>query len=235
MPVVINSFGQPIGQPIGGWTARALPARRPLEGHACRLEPVDPARHADALFRAFQETPDGRDWTYLPDGYPTDPAAFRDMITDRSASGDPLHFAVVVGGEAVGSIALMRIDPTNGVIEIGHVAFGKRMQRTRAGTDAVVLLMRHAFDDLGYRRLEWKCDALNEPSRRAALRYGFTLEGVFRNAMVTKERNRDTAWFSVTCDEWPRLQDALEAWLAPNNFDQAGQQIRSLTAFRADD
>ena len=232
MPAPVNAFGQPIGPRVEGWTSRPYPERRLIEGHVCRLEPVDPASHADRLFQAFAEASDGRDWTYLPDEYPTDLAAYRTIIAERAASRDPLHFAIVVDGAPSGTVALMRIDPANGVIEIGHVVFARRLQRTRAGTEAIALLMRHAFDDLGYRRVEWKCDVLNAPSRRAAARYGFTFEGVFRKAVVVKGRSRDTAWFSAIDDEWPLLRDAFKAWLAPGNFDEAGHQIRSLEMIR---
>ena len=232
MPDDVNDFGQPIGSPVASWTHRPSPRRGSLNGDVCRLEPIDPARHGEALYRAFTAAPDPSEWTYLPDAYPSDGAAFTTMLTERAASPDPIHFAVVVGGEPSGTVALMRIDTANGVVEIGHVVFSRRLQRTRAGTEAILLLLRYAFDELGYRRVEWKCDALNAPSRRAALRYGFTFEGVFRQAVVVKGRNRDTAWFSIVDDEWPGLRATFEAWLAPANFDAAGQQVRSLAAIR---
>jgi RimJ/RimL family protein N-acetyltransferase len=152
-----------------------------------------------------------------------------------AASEDPLHFAVVdlASGRAVGTLALMRIDAANGVVEVGHVMFSPHLQRTPLSTEAQYLLMRHVFDELGYRRYEWKCDSLNAPSRRTAQRLGFTFEGVFRQAIVTKGRNRDTAWFAVIDGDWPALRAAFEAWLAPDNFDADGHQRQGLAALRA--
>lgn len=203
-----------------------------MQGLVCRLEPLEVARHGSSLFDAYAQAPDGRDWTYLPIEQPVDRAEFTREFTAREATGDPLHYAIVVDGRAVGTAALMRIDPANGVIEIGHIAFAPALQRTRAATEALALLMRRSFDELGYRRLEWKCDSLNEPSRRAAVRLGFTFEGVFRKAVVTKGRSRDTAWYSITSEEWPVVGHALERWLAPDNFDAAGRQRIALARLR---
>lgn len=229
-----NGFDQPIGAALPDWRPRERPSRVPMRGRTCRLEPLEAALHADAQFRAFAEAPDARDWTYLPDEPPREPAAYRAEAETRAASADPAHFAVVVAGEALGTLALMRIDPANGAVEIGHVNFSPRLQRTAPATEAVALLMRRAFDEHGYRRLEWKCDSLNAPSRRAAERLGFTFEGVFRQAVVVKGRNRDTAWYSLLDREWPRARDALERWLDAGNFDADGRQKRSLAAIRAD-
>jgi RimJ/RimL family protein N-acetyltransferase len=230
----MNAFGQPIGAALEGWTTRALPARTPIEGRYCRLEPLDADRHAAALFDAWSEAPDGRDWTYMFPERPPDPVACRAYVQKASEGSDPLHFAIVdvATGAAVGSAALMRIDPVHGVIEIGGISYSPRLKKTRAGTEAMFLMMRRAFDELGYRRYEWKCDALNAASRAAALRYGFQYEGTFRQAIVYKGRNRDTAWFSILDGEWPRVRAAFETWLADENFDSAGRQRRSLSEIR---
>jgi RimJ/RimL family protein N-acetyltransferase len=228
-----NAFGQPIGSALEGWQPRPLPPAISRDGRYCRLEPLDPHRHAAALYASFAAVPDGRDWTYLGEERPSSPDAFAAFVGQRASSRDPLHFAVVVDGAAAGSLALMRIDGANGTIEIGHVAFGPKLQRTPAGTEAVALMMAAAFDDGGYRRLEWKCDSLNAPSRRAALRYGFTFEGIFRQAVVTKGRSRDTAWYSIVDGEWPAVKAALDRWLDPANFDPAGRQVQTLASLRA--
>nr|WP_235837762.1 GNAT family protein [Chitinasiproducens palmae] len=191
-----------------------------------RLEPLDPARHGTALANALVGERAARDWTYLSVGPFTDRQAYLAYLEDAAASRDALHFAVVerTTGEAVGTIAFMRIDEGNGAIEIGHVTFSPRMQRSPAATEAVHLLMAEAFDTLGNRRLEWKCDALNARSCRAADRFGFRLEGLFRQAVVYKHRSRDTAWFALTDEEWPQVRARHRAWLAPANFDETGRQ-----------
>jgi RimJ/RimL family protein N-acetyltransferase len=230
-----NAYEQPIGHPVDGWTRRPLPPRTPLVGRYCRLEMLDADRHAADLYAAYAEAPDGRDWTYLPYGPFPDLARYADWVRKVTHSSDPLHHAVIDAGtgKPFGSAALMRIDPDSGVIEVGSIVYSRRLQRTPAGTEAMFLLMRRAFDELGYRRYEWKCDSLNAPSRRAAERYGFRFEGIFRQAWVYKGRNRDTAWFSITDREWPAIRRAFERWLSPENFDQEGRQRRSLSALRA--
>jgi RimJ/RimL family protein N-acetyltransferase len=229
-----NEFGQPIGAELAGWTARPRPPRTPMVGRHCRVEPLDP-RHADDLFDAWNEAPDGQDWTYKFGERPATLAVCRAWVETEAANPDPLQFAIVdlVSGAAVGTATLMRIDPANGVIEVGGISYSPRLKRTRAGTEAMYLLMRRVFDELGYRRYEWKCDDLNRPSRAAALRYGFTYEGTFRQAIAYKGRNRDTAWFSIIDSEWPRLRAAFEGWLADDNFDAEGRQRRPLAAFRS--
>ena len=233
-----NDFGQPIGPAVEAWAERARPSRTPMQGRYCRLEPVDVERHAADLFSAYMEAPDGRDWTYLFVERPGDPAAFRAYLEKAAASSDPLHYAIVEphegksAGKAVGTAALMRIEPVHGVIEVGAITYSPRLKQTRAGTEAMFLMMRRAFDELGYRRYEWKCDSFNASSRAAAKRYGFQYEGIFRQAVVYKGRSRDTAWFSITDREWPRVRAAFEAWLAPQNFDARGKQERSLSAIR---
>lgn len=230
-----NQYGQPIGPALGGWSERPRPARTPLEGRYCRIEPLEVARHADELCAAYMEAPDGRDWTYLSLERPADPAAFHAYLVKAAASQDPLHYCIVAAdsGRAVGTAALMRIEPVHGVIEVGSITYSPRLKKTRAGTEAMYLLMRRAFDELGYRRYEWKCDALNAPSRAAAARYGFRYEGTFRQAIVTKGRSRDTAWFSIIDTEWPRVRRAFEDWLAEENFDAGGRQRRTLSDLRA--
>ncbi len=228
-----NGFDQPVGPAVPDWVPRERPLREPMQGRTCCLEPLDLGAHADALYRAFAEAPDTRDWTYLPDEPPHDLTTYRAEAERRAVSADPLHFAVVVAGEALGTLALMRIDAGNGAIEIGHVNFAPRLQRTAPATEAVAMLMRRAFDEGGYRRLEWKCDSLNAPSRRAAERFGFTFEGVFRQAVVVKERNRDTAWYSLLDREWPRAREALRRWLDASNFDGDSRQKRGLADIRA--
>jgi RimJ/RimL family protein N-acetyltransferase len=205
-----------------------------MTGVHCRIEPVDVERHAMELFDAYAESPDDRDWTYLFAERPRDAAACRAYVEKLAASPDPLHYAIIdlASSRTVGTAALMRIDPTHGVIEIGSITYSPRLQRTRAGTEAMYLLMRHAFDDLGYRRYEWKCDSLNAPSMAAANRYGFVFEGIFRQAIVYKGRNRDTAWYSITDTEWPRVRAAFQAWLSPANFDADGTQRRPLAELR---
>lgn len=230
----MNRYGQPIGPEVAGWSARARPARAALTGQYCRLEPLDPQRHGSALYRAYMEAPDGRDWTYLFDERPEQRADFDSYLDNLAASQDPLHFAIIESRskEALGTAALMRIDPTHGSIEVGWITFSPRLKRSAAGTEAMYLLMRLAFDELGYRRFEWKCDSLNAASRAAAERYGFTFEGIFRNAVIYKGRSRDTAWYSITDQDWPRVRSALVAWLDPANFDQHGRQRQKLRDLR---
>ncbi|MFB7477106.1 GNAT family N-acetyltransferase [Kitasatospora sp. NPDC056184] len=229
-----NAYGQPVGPPLPGWTARPAPARVTLEGRFCRVEPLDADRHAADLYAAFALAADGSDWTYLTAGPFDGPAEYRTYVTAATRVDDPLSFAVVDlrTGRAVGTLALMRQDPSNGVVEVGSVAFSPLLKRTPVSTEAQFLLMSYAFDGLGYRRYEWKCDSLNAPSRRAALRLGFTFEGIFRRAVVYKGRSRDTAWYSVVDSEWPHVGTALREWLSPDNFDPEGRQRRSLSAVR---
>jgi RimJ/RimL family protein N-acetyltransferase len=230
-----NGFGQPIGPAVDGWSERPLPPHSAMIGRYCRVEKLNVERHAADLFAAYREAPDGRDWTYLFAEPVADLAQYTDYLRKEAVKLDPLHHAIVdqTTGEALGTAAYMRIDPANGVIEVGHIAYSPRLKRSRAGTEAMFLLMRRAFDELGYRRYEWKCDSLNAPSRRAAQRYGFQYEGTFRQAVVYKGRSRDTAWFSITDGEWPARRGAFEHWLSPDNFDQQGVQRQSLADLRA--
>ncbi|MFD0934859.1 GNAT family N-acetyltransferase, partial [Methylobacterium trifolii] len=209
--------------------------RTPMQGRTCRVEPLDVAAHAADLYAAFRGAPDTRSWTYLFGELPDTEAAYRDQLATFATGPDPLFHAVLDAGtgRALGVASYLRIDPGNGAIEVGHIHFGPALARTPAATEAMALMMARAFDELGYRRYEWKCDSLNAPSRAAALRYGFCFEGIFRNALVVKGRSRDTAWFSVTDAEWPRLRAAFAAWLSPENFDRSGVQRRGLAEIRA--
>jgi RimJ/RimL family protein N-acetyltransferase len=225
-----NDTGQPIGAPLPGWTARPRPPRTPLSGRFCRVEPVDVDRHAADLFAA---NTDPSSWTYLFYGPFVDFDTYRQWLAEVAALEDPLFYAIVDNASrvAVGVAAYMRIDPPNGVIEVGHLNFSPALQRTPAATEAMYLMMRRAFDELGYRRYEWKCDSLNAPSRRAAERLGFSYEGTFRQAIVYKNRSRDTTWYSIVDSEWPARKSAFEGWLAPDNFDAKGHQRHPLSAF----
>jgi RimJ/RimL family protein N-acetyltransferase len=229
-----NELGQPIGAPLPNWSPRPLPPRVPIEGHFCRVEPLDPDRHGAELFAATSEDAEGRNWTYLPYGPFSTSDLYREHLDAASRRDDPLVHAIVDrrSEHAIGVASLMRIDPTTGVIEVGGINYSPRLQRRPAATEAMYLLMRRVFDELGYRRYEWKCDALNAPSRAAAQRLGFRYEGLFRQATVYKGRTRDTAWFSIIDSEWPRLRAAFEQWLDPVNFDGEGRQCASLASFR---
>ncbi|HEY0522295.1 MAG TPA: GNAT family protein [Stellaceae bacterium] len=227
-----DAFGQPIGAPVPGWSPRPRPPRTAMEGRFCRVEPLDPDRHAADLFAANAEAADGRLWTYLPYGPFPALAEYRAWVSDAGRGEDPLFHAIVDrrSGRAVGVASYMRIDPAAGAIEVGGINYSPRLQRTPAATEAMYLMMRRAFDELGYRRYEWKCDSLNAPSRAAAQRLGFRYEGLFRQATIYKGRNRDTTWYSIIDREWPALRAAFERWLDPANFDASGRQRESLSA-----
>lgn len=227
---LMNEYGQPIGDPVPGWSTVALPTAQRLEGRYCTLEHLDPDRRAHELHAAYAAAADDRDWTYLPYGpFPT-VESYRDWATAAAQSTDPRHYAVIdhATGRALGTLSLMRHDPAHGVIEVGNVVFSRALQRTPISTEAQYLAMRYVFDDLGYRRYEWKCDSLNAPSQRAAARLGFSYEGIFRQAVVYKGRNRDTAWFALVDRDWPGVRDAFERWLDPANFDAEGNQRQAL-------
>jgi RimJ/RimL family protein N-acetyltransferase len=234
--IPINTLGQLIGDPVTGWTPPPAVGR----GHAprligayCRLEPLDRA-HAEDLYDANSRDAENRMWTYLPYGPFESLDAYRDWVAEVAAADDPLFFAIVDvrGARATGVASYLRIDPPAGAIEVGHIAYSPLLQRTPAATEAMYLMMRLAFE-LGYRRYEWKCDALNAPSRSAAERLGFSYEGIFRQARIYKGRNRDTAWYAAIDKEWPALDAAFRRWLSPSNFDAHGNQrvpLRALTA-----
>ena len=219
------------GQPVGGLIdAHAAPRPGPivLEGRFGSVEKLDPQRHGKSLWHAVRQ--DDTLWTYMGYGPFADAPAFDAWLIKHSATEDPYAYAVVDGGSgrALGIATLMEIRPAMRVIEVGHILYGPALQRTPLATEAQYLLARYAFETLGYRRYEWKCNALNAPSRRAAERYGFTHEGIFRQHMIVKGRNRDTAWYSMLDCEWPARRGAFEAWLAPDNFDAEGRQKASL-------
>lgn len=227
-----NDFGQPIGPALPQWVCPLSPPRVAFEGQWCRLEPLDPERHGRELFGAHAGDVDARRWTYLPYGPFDTEASYLSWLRSVSAQTDPLFFSIVPRrtGHAAGLASYLRISPSSGSIEVGHLNYSAELQQTPAATEAMYLMMKAAFT-LGYRRYEWKCDALHQRSRAAALRLGFAFEGVFRQALVYKGRSRDTAWFSIIDSEWPVLRQALEAWLAPANFDSEGMQKRRLFAF----
>ena len=228
-----NTQGQTIGAPLPHWTAPPRPSRTSctsLLGRYCRLDPLDAARHAADLCAA-NASDSGAGWTYMTYGPLTALDDYHTWIRTAASGDDPLFYAVVraTDGKAVGVASYMRIDPRNGCIEVGGIKYSPLLQRTPAATEAMHLMMKHAFA-LGYRRYEWKCDAHNAPSRAAAQRFGFSYEGTFRQAAVYKKRNRDTAWYSVIDSEWPTIDAAFTRWLSAENFDADGKQKMSLSA-----
>jgi RimJ/RimL family protein N-acetyltransferase len=230
----LNLLGQPIGRSLPDWQPPSMPPRCPIEGRYCRLVPLDPQRHAADLFAANAADTEGRNWTYLAYGPFFDLPAYTDWMCATCLGADPLFFALVDNADhrAAGIASYLRIMPAGGSIEVGHINYSPRFKQTRAATESMFLMMQQAFE-LGYRRYEWKCDALNAPSRAAAERLGFTFEGIFRQATVYKGRNRDTAWYSILDRDWPVLREAYVAWLDPTNFDGDGRQKSRLSANRA--
>ncbi|MEP9380225.1 GNAT family protein [Aquabacter sp. CN5-332] len=224
---------QPVGESIDGPPARR-PAREALEGRHIHVVPFDVDLHARDVYDASHGPGGEALWTYLFAGPFPDEVTFRRYYAEAAQKPDPLLYALVDArtGEAVGHATYMRIEPANRVIEVGNILYTPALARSAAATEAMYLMMRHAFEDLGYRRYEWKCNALNAPSRRAALRLGFTFEGEFLQHMIVKGRNRDTAWFALLDRDWPRARAAFEAWLAPENFDGDGRQKRRLEDLR---
>ena len=228
-----NQLGQPIGAPVPGWKAPPRPPREATAGTYCRLEPLDD-HHADQLFAANRADRSDRMWTYLVYGPFETLDSYREWVSRMAQTDDPLFFTVIDAntGTASGVASYLRIDQAAGAIEVGHIAFAPSLQRTRAATEAMYLMMRRVFT-LGYRRYEWKCDALNAPSRAAAARLGFLYEGIFRQATVYKERNRDTAWYAIIDSEWAALDHAFRRWLDADNFDDDGRQRLRLTELTA--
>lgn len=216
------------GAAVPDWSPRSLPPRQPMEGVHCRLEPLDAQRHAADLFAANSR--DFDQWMYSAYGPFERLEDYAAWVEDAAAKDDPLFHAVIdrASGKAVGVAAYMRIDPANGAIEVGNIRYAPPLKRSVAATEAMYMMMMRAFDELGYRRYEWKCDSLNWPSRRAAERLGFTFEGIFRQHMIVRGRNRDTAWFSIVDSEWPALKRAFGEWLDPGNFDGSGRQAKRL-------
>lgn len=217
---------------LSRWTPRPLPKREPMEGLYARLEPLDVKKHGDDLFTAANTLDADRLWRYSVGGpYPTR-ESFEPWLQAAVKPDDPLMFAVIdkATGKVEGHQTYLRITPEHGVIEIGYILWGPKIARTRVATEAFYLFAKHALDDLGYRRYEWKCDNANTPSKEAAARFGYTFEGIFRQHMVRNGRNRDTAWFSIIDSEWPGIRRAFQDWLAPENFDSEGRQKTKLNA-----
>ena len=230
MSFTYNDFQQPVGMGLPDWQGAKFPAAQQIAGRYCKLERINAGQHAKDLYDAYCDSPDYRDWTYLASGPFTTFDSFLDYLRKIETLSDPMHFAVIdlASMKAVGTFALMRIDAANGVAEVGWVTYSSRMQRSRLSTEVMALLLKYVFEELGYRRFEWKCDALNAPSREAAKRFGFSFEGIFRQAVVVHQRNRDTAWYSIIDSEYPALRPAYEKWLDEHNFDDNGQQITRL-------
>lgn len=228
-----NQYNQPIGEPICDWTTRKTPTKRKMEGRYCYLECLTPGKHVEDLYAVYGPESAVENWTYLPLEKFEDQATFAAYLESASQSKDPLHYAIIdkTTGKALGTLALMRINQEQGTMEVGFVIYSDQLKKTRIATEAQYLAASYAMDELGYRRYEWKCDVLNEPSKKAALRLGFVFEGVFRQALVYKGRNRDTAWFSIIDSEWPEVKRKLESWLDPENFTEDGKQIKSLSMF----
>jgi len=221
----LNHLGQPIGPPLPNWKPPPAPPREPLEGRFCRLEPLDIQRHSAPVYAANSADAEGKLWTYMAYGPFATLAEYRAWMAGKCLGDDPLFFAIIdkANGQPVGVASYLRITPAAGSIEVGHLLFSPRLQRKPAATEAMFLMMQGAFE-LGYRRYEWKCDALNAASRAAAQRLGLSFEGVFRNATVYKGRSRDTAWFAAIDSDWPALKAAFYEWLDPSNFDASGRQ-----------
>lgn len=215
---------------LADWTPVPVPGRIVLEGRYARLEPLDAARHGASLLSSARQPGAQARFRYLFEEPPAGMEDFSRWLDKAAASQDPLFFAVIdrATGLAHGRQALMRIDPANGVIEVGNILWGLAIARSRIATEALYLFARHIFEDLGYRRFEWKCNSLNAPSRRAAQRFGFHFEGIFRQHMVVKGQNRDTAWYAMLDQDWPALDARYRSWLAPENFDAQGLQKRKL-------
>ncbi len=230
---LVNELGQPIGLPVPNWTARQRPPQAPIAGRYCTIEMLSAADHAADLHAANLTDREGRNWTYLAYGPFSQLADYQAWMQQTCRGEDPLFHAIIdtATGKAVGVAAYLRIEPSVGVIEVGHINYSPLAQRRPVATEAMFLLMRRVFDELGYRRYEWKCDAVNAPSCAAAVRLGFRFEGIFRQATIYKGRNRDTAWYSITDQEWPARRAAFEAWLDPQNFDAEGKQRRRLSEF----
>lgn len=223
----MNGFGQPIGEDLGGWEPPPAPPAVTLTGRTVTLEPLAWSRHGAALFDAFSSAPDSL-WTYMSFGPFEDAGMLEETIKSMVGAPGWLPYAIIVDEGPLGFASYLRAQPSDGVIEVGSIALSPRLQMTTPATESLYLMIRNVFE-LGYRRCEWKCDALNAASRTAGLRLGFRYEGTFRNATHYKGRNRDTAWFSIVAEEWPTLDAAFGQWLDADNFDSSGRQIRRLS------
>jgi RimJ/RimL family protein N-acetyltransferase len=228
---MVKKVERPVGPVVDPLPVGNVPDMRPLHGRWMRLDHVSAVKHAADLYASFEgKDPEGHIWTYMGYGPFASLEEFTEWVKAREAARDPWFYAFVRRdtGKAVGMGSFMRNDAANGVIEIGHIWMSPGLQQTREATETIYLMMRHCFDDLGVRRLEWKCDSLNAPSRKAADRFGFTYEGIFRQHYIIKRRNRDTAWYAMLDTEWPKARAAFEAWLKEDNFDASGQQKAKL-------
>ena len=230
MTQYFNDLNQPIGFPIEDWQPVQRPSTEPMLGQHCRLEGLEPQKHAKSLYEHFCLDTEHQNWTYLPYGPFTTFAAFNAWLTQISLQDDPLFYTVIDARteQVVGMASYLRINPEVGTIEVGHIHFSPAMQGTCLATETMYLMMSRVFDDLGYRRYEWKCDALNAPSNAAALRLGFTFEGIFRQLTMYKSRNRDTAWYAIIDSDWPDIKAEFKRWLDPANFDDKGRQKTKL-------
>jgi RimJ/RimL family protein N-acetyltransferase len=224
-----NEFNQPLGQLIPDWQPAKKPDAKIFQGQYCSVVPFDAHQHAERLFKNLTIDNKGESWTYLrcgPFAHANELSTYFETIATKE---DTLFYVILdLQQEPVGIASYLRINPAHGVIEVGHLHYAKSLQKTPAATEAMYLMMKHAFEELGYRRYEWKCNSLNEDSRKAALRLGFRFEGIFRQSNVFKNRNRDTAWFSIIDSEWPELKKKFQKWLSPANFYPNGGQIKSL-------
>jgi RimJ/RimL family protein N-acetyltransferase len=228
----VSPVGQPVGPLLPTWKPRPPPPRTPMVGRYCRVEPLALETHAPDLYAAYAADRENQIWTYLPHGPYARLEDYLERVKATYLGDDPLVHAIIdlKTGKPLGQAGYMSIVPATGCIEVGGIVYAPALQRTPAGTEAMYLMMRRVFDELGYRRYAWQCNALNAPSRAAAARLGFTAEGVFRQASVSKGRNRDTAWFSILDHEWPARKAAFERWLDPANFDHDGRQRTSLSS-----
>lgn len=226
-----SELGLPIGFPIENWSPCPLPPRSTMEGKYCRVEILDADKHAEDLYSAYMKDIEGRIWTYLAYGPFDQFEEYLAWMKKTCLGNDPLFHAIIdlKTNKAIGVASFLRIEPNVGVIEVGHINYSPLLQKTPIATEAMFLMMRRVFDELGYRRYEWKCDSLNARSRKAAVRLGFMYEGIFRQATIYKARNRDTAWYSIIDREWPEMKKAFEEWLDAENFDANDQQKKSLS------
>jgi RimJ/RimL family protein N-acetyltransferase len=225
-----NELNQPVGAPVNNWVEALKPSINEMIGQYCAVLPLNIDAHAESLYSAFTQDKENKNWTYLPYGPFENFNEFKAWITGVENKDDPIFYVVIdkKNNSVVGLTSYLRINQRHGVIEVGHIHYSPLMQRTSMATEVMFLMMQYAFESLNYRRYEWKCDSLNEKSNQAALRLGFSFEGIFRQAIVYKGRNRDTAWYSILDSEWPRLKQAFLLWLSPSNFDGDGQQLMSL-------
>ena len=230
-----NRFDQAIGDEVIGWQEKQLPSCELLSGRFCRLERLSPKRHAQDLFATLCDRQLDDNWTYLPYGPFSAYDPFYQWLNTSALLSDPLFFSVIdeTTNQAVGLVSYLRVDPKVGVAEVGHIHFSSIIQRTAIASESMYLMMQYVFDELGYRRYEWKCDSLNAPSKKAALRLGFEYEGVFKQATIYKNRNRDTAWYAIIDKHWPVIKQAFQLWLDADNFDDEGRQKSQLTINRA--